>query len=355
MVTSGPPREGRWGEVGAQATVRRLAEAALGAQPQRLHVDHEARGDPVRAERVLAGHLVGERAGVGGDRVEQLPEQRPDPAGDAAADPAAVEQSTVGGRLADQQGAEPGGRAGLGAPAADHPGRTAPVRELQPVPAAHAGLVARGEPLADHALEPLLVGRVEQRSPVVVRRRDLPPDVVEAETVQQLAAGAQRLAEEVAAVEAEQVEDEVGHRAGLGERGGAAGVADVHPLGQRAEAGQPAVEDHDLTVEQHVAAGQLGQLRVGRGDVVLVAAGQPDARRAPAPRRTSARMRMPSHLISWDHSAPVGTWVPRVASIGRMRVIIPQGSGERGEALERTGVLDRLQISALRLSRMAGE
>src|SRR3954471_3049980 len=37
------------------------------------------------------------------------------------------------------------------------------------------------------------------------------------------------------------------------------------------------------------------------------------------PSRTSTSTRMPSHLTSCSHSAPAGTWVPLVASIGRMR------------------------------------
>src|SRR4051794_20196317 len=37
------------------------------------------------------------------------------------------------------------------------------------------------------------------------------------------------------------------------------------------------------------------------------------------PSRTSTSTRMPSHLTSCSHSAPAGTWVPFVASIGRMR------------------------------------
>src|SRR4051795_12818471 len=36
------------------------------------------------------------------------------------------------------------------------------------------------------------------------------------------------------------------------------------------------------------------------------------------PSRTSTSTRMPSHLTSCSHSAPAGTWVPLVASIGRM-------------------------------------
>ncbi len=46
-----------------------------------------------------------------------------------------------------------------------------------------------------------------------------------------------------------------------------------------------------------------------------------------APPRTSTRTRMPSHFTSCCHSSPVGTWVPRVASIGRMRAIVSEPAG----------------------------
>ena len=41
------------------------------------------------------------------------------------------------------------------------------------------------------------------------------------------------------------------------------------------------------------------------------------------PRSRTAITRMPSHLTSWSHAGPVGTELPRVASIGRMRTILP--------------------------------
>ena len=110
---------------------------------------------PVRAEGVQLRHLVDERAAVARVRRERRVQHRADLAGDAAADPSAVHQA-VRGRLADEQRAQPGLGAGLGAPAA-HDVRVAPaVRELEPVPAAGAELVARVEPLADDPLQPLL-------------------------------------------------------------------------------------------------------------------------------------------------------------------------------------------------------
>ena len=66
-------------------------------------------------------------------------------------------------------------------------------------------------------------------------------------------------------------------------------------------------------------------------------------------------MRIPSHLISWLHSGPVGTWLPRVASMGRMRVIIPQAQMSGPRPSKAPESLSAFQISALRLSRIAGE
>src|SRR5665647_2950035 len=56
------------------------------------------------------------------------------------------------------------------------------------------------------------------------------------------------------------------------------GVADVHPLGEHGERGEPTVEGHDLAIEQHVV-GHPGsrkgaQLREAHGDVVPVAGQQ---------------------------------------------------------------------------------
>ena len=52
-------------------------------------------------------------------------------------------------------------------------------------------------------------------------------------------------------------------------------------------------------------------------DVVAVAAEHPQP---PRPRDLGRATRTPSHLTSCTHSAPRGTWVPLVASIGRMVV-----------------------------------
>jgi len=41
------------------------------------------------------------------------------------------------------------------------------------------------------------------------------------------------------------------------------------------------------------------------------------------PSRTSVSARTPSHLTSCDHASPTGTVRPWVASIGRMRAILP--------------------------------
>ncbi len=94
------------------------------------------------------------------------------------------------------------------------------VGALEPVLAAGVEAVARGEPLADHALEPLLEGGVPEHRPVVVRRRHLPLRLGEPEADQQLAALGERAAGEVLAVEAQQVEDHQRRRDLLGQPGG---------------------------------------------------------------------------------------------------------------------------------------
>ena len=91
-------------------------------------------------------------------RGQQLREEPPRLAGDAAAD-AAAELQPVGRGLTDQHRPQPVGRPGLVPEAAHDVGAGGPDRELQPVTAALARPVPRGQPLADDPLEPLLLGR----------------------------------------------------------------------------------------------------------------------------------------------------------------------------------------------------
>ena len=216
------------------------------------------RVDPEGAGRVDARHLVGERAGVAVSGPRSIGAAgcwwrrrcrcRP---GRGRSGPSAVGSPTSS---AASRSVVPD----LRAPAADHERAAVPVGELAPVLAACVEVVARVAPLADHALETLLEGRVEQHR----RRRRTPPGPAtssrRAEPVEQVAPLLERRG-----------------RSGRGRRGGAGrrpcsvagtrlhqagdllGVAQVHAVLEHPEVGQAAVvERDDLAVDQQVAVAE---------------------------------------------------------------------------------------------------
>ena len=151
-----------------------------------------------------------------------------------------------------------------------------PVGELEPVRAALLEGVARGEPLAHDALEPLLEGRGVQHRPVVVRRRHLP--AAQVEVGEPGAPLVQRQAGEVGAVETQQVEDHERRRQRAGQPLGGARAAYVQAFLEHPEVGHPRLVEHDhLAVDEQVARAELAVDHVGPrdADLVGVAAPQP--------------------------------------------------------------------------------
>ena len=243
-------------------------------------------------------------------------------AGDAAADPTAVEQ-TVGGRLAHEHRAEPVLRVGLAAPATHDVGLAASVGELQPVLAALAGPVAAGEALADDPLEPLLAASRRRAS----ARRRTPAGSASGRRAGRARSAASRRTLSGSSIRSRSPRRRTSKTSRVtGSRSASARARsarrDVHPLGQRGEARRAVGEGDHLAVEQGVADRDA---RRSSGKETVASFSLRLHSRA-SPRRTSTRTRMPSHFTSCCHSSPVGTWVPRVASIGRMTGILPARS-----------------------------
>ena len=208
----------RGGQIGADATVRRLAEPTVSREPEVLHVHDEDRART---------HTVPTRSSRGSTRVN----------GDSGTTSGQQHLGQDGTGLAGDAAARPGhGTPGRARSA--RPTRTAPRRWVLPVswrkpPTTYEpvgrignfsqsrlrcpGRYARGQPLADDALEPLLLGRFVQHLPVVVRRGHLPGNVVQAERHEPFATLDERSRAKVVAVEPQQVEGDQRDRVLLGQ------------------------------------------------------------------------------------------------------------------------------------------
>ena len=136
-----------------------------------------------------------------------------------AADPAAEHQPVRGG-LPDEHGAEPVVAAGLVPEPADDERRRSAGSGTSASPGCAVRAGSARSPLADDALEALLLRRLQEHLPVVVRRR-APASATLGPSPRPRAAASRRSrsgrSQQVLTVEAEQVEGDQRHRVGLRE------------------------------------------------------------------------------------------------------------------------------------------
>ena len=159
----------------------------------------------------------------------------------------------------------------------------------------------------------------KQHLPVGVHRRGLPAVVVQVEVLQPPAAVVQGLARSGRA------RRRGGGRRPEGSPGCARPAAVPGRRARRASAPRArrssAGPSSKATTSPSSRTSSRGQVRCSSGKETVASFSLRLNSRA-APRRTSTSTRMPSHFTSCCHSSPAGTWVPRVASMGRMGSIL---------------------------------
>src|SRR5918996_3334993 len=261
--------------VGSKALERGRAQGPASGPFAEFDRGHEA---GLHEDRALRGLAAAERAVVAPERLELAPEQRERAFGEAGADLPRVHQPAVL-HDANRECAEMGAAPALARrPAADHDVLEVHVLDLDPARRAPARLVGGVEALGHYPFDAELPGGCEQCAALAaVIGRGAPRRARQLEGLEDLAAILVGQRQRGAAVEVEQVEDDVAHRRVAHAPPDRRVRRQVHARLEPLEAGPPLVVEGDhLAVEYQPPRAQFGpeaaDLRIDRGEVGEVAA-----------------------------------------------------------------------------------